>query len=63
VIEKPVVSLSGLDSTNTESQASIRLKGIVSEAYHESDKFLYLKALPVEGIKEHPLPNPLRIFL
>lgn len=62
VIEKPVVSLSGLDSTNIESQASIRLKGIVSEAYHESDKFLYLKALPVEGIKEHPLPNPLRNF-
>jgi hypothetical protein len=38
------------------------LKGIISEAYHESDKFLYLKALPVEGIKEHPLPNPLRNF-
>ncbi|MFY7830103.1 MAG: DUF3857 domain-containing protein [Flectobacillus sp.] len=61
-IQKPVISWSGLDSTNTETQASVKLKGIISEAYHESDKYLYLNALPVEGVKEHPLPNPTRNF-
>lgn len=61
-MQKPTVSLIGFDSTLTEIQASIKLKGIVTDAYQESNNFIYIKALTVEGLKEHPLPSPTRSF-